>query len=111
MSTLIKRVERLEARATAAHSDGDGFMPVTVEVRDPVLGRVIQVAKTGSSSTIVWNPWVDKSQRLIDFGDDEWQQMVCVETANVGAHCVTLGPGETHRMTATLSVRRPSGSR
>jgi glucose-6-phosphate 1-epimerase len=82
----------------------------TVEVRDPVLGRVIEVAKTGSSSTIVWNPWIDKAQRLNDFGDDEWQQMVCVETANVGTHAVTLGPGETHRMTATLSVRRPSGS-
>lgn len=77
----------------------------TVEVHDPVLGRVIRVAKTGSSSTIVWNPWVEKAHALKDFGDDEWQRMVCVETANVGGHAVTLAPGETHLMSATLAVR------
>lgn len=77
----------------------------TVEVRDPILGRVIRVAKSGSSSTIVWNPWVDKARRLKDFGDDEWQGMVCIETANVGERAVTLAPGESHVMSATLSVR------
>ncbi len=76
----------------------------TVEVVDPVLGRIIRVVKTGSSSTIVWNPWVEKSQALADFGDDEWQRMVCVETANVGDHAVTLAPGEGHVMSATLAV-------
>ena len=76
----------------------------TVEVHDPVLGRVIHVSKTGSSSTIVWNPWVEKSHALADFGDDEWQTMVCVETANVGSHAVTVEPGEGHLMSATLSV-------
>lgn len=77
-----------------------------VEVHDPVLERVIRVAKTGSSSTIVWNPWVEKAKRLTDFGDDEWQGMLCVETANVGDRAVTLAPGESHRMTAALSVSR-----
>ena len=30
--------------------------------------------------------------------------MVCVETANVGEHALTLAPGATHVMTATLCV-------
>ena len=39
-----------------------------------------------------------------DFGDDEWTGMVCVETANAGDDSVTLAPGASHVMTATLEV-------
>eukprot|EP00948_MAST-09A_sp_MAST-9A-sp1_P000540 g540.t1 len=28
---------------------------------------------------VVWNPYINKSKRMGDFGDDEWQEMVCVE--------------------------------
>jgi glucose-6-phosphate 1-epimerase len=40
-----------------------------------------------------------------DFGDDEWTGMVCVETANAGDDAVTLAPGASHAMTATIEVR------
>ena len=75
-----------------------------VRVHDPELGRVITLTKTGSASTVVWNPWVEKSARLPDFGDDEWRTMVCVETANVGAAAVLLEPGESHVMRVRISV-------
>ncbi|WP_396134512.1 hypothetical protein [Cellulomonas sp. ATA003] len=39
-----------------------------------------------------------------DFGDDEWTGMVCVETCNVGPATVTLTPGASHTMTATMGV-------
>ena len=39
-----------------------------------------------------------------DFGDEEWPGMVCVETANAMSDAVTLAPGATHVMTATLEV-------
>jgi glucose-6-phosphate 1-epimerase len=42
---------------------------------------------------------------MADFGDDEWIDMVCVETVNSGDGAVTLGPGETHVMRATLGVQ------
>ncbi|CAM9505124.1 unnamed protein product [Discosporangium mesarthrocarpum] len=29
--------------------------------------------------TVFWNPWVEKAQRLADFGDEEFHNMVCVE--------------------------------
>src|SRR5690606_23979067 len=32
----------------------------TVLVHDPVLGRTLQVEKSGSPTTVVWNPWVEK---------------------------------------------------
>jgi glucose-6-phosphate 1-epimerase len=39
-----------------------------------------------------------------DFGDDEWPQMVCVETCNVFDHAVTLNPGATHTITARITA-------
>lgn len=64
------------------------------EIRDPGLRRAIFVRKSGSLSTVVWNPWIEKSRRMPDFGDDEWPQMVCVESGNVKKNALTLAPGE-----------------
>lgn len=71
-----------------------------VEIHDPVLRRIIHVRKSGSKSSVVWNPWIAKSQRMPDFGNDEYLQMVCVESGNVKENAVTLKPGET----STLKV-------
>lgn len=67
----------------------------TVEIRDPEFGRSIFVRKSGSKSTVVWNPWIDKSIRMPDFGDNEWPHMVCVESGNVKENATMLAPGET----------------
>ncbi|MCA9968367.1 MAG: hypothetical protein KC423_29180, partial [Anaerolineales bacterium] len=71
---------------------------------DPGLNRKVRVAKRGSGSTVVWNPWVDKAQRMADFGNDEYQEMVCIETTNAADDQVTILPGEGHRLTAVISV-------
>jgi len=71
---------------------------------DPVFGRRIRVAKTGSRSTVVWNPWVAKSKAMPDFGDDEWPGMICVETANAADNAVTLPAHTSHVMTAAISI-------
>ncbi len=56
-----------------------------VKVEDPVFARTIRIAKSGSTSTVVWNPWIEKSKRMPDFGDEEYHTMVCVEAANAAA--------------------------
>jgi D-hexose-6-phosphate mutarotase len=68
-------------------------------------GRTVTVARRGSNSAIVWNPWIDKAASMADFGDEEWTRMVCVETANVKADAVTLEPGADHTMSAYISVQ------
>jgi glucose-6-phosphate 1-epimerase len=73
-------------------------------LRDPVLGRTITVEKENSATTVVWNPWVDKSRAMPDFGDDEWPGMICIETANVGDDAVRLGAGESHHLRARIRV-------
>ncbi|MDO9384353.1 MAG: D-hexose-6-phosphate mutarotase [Hyphomicrobiaceae bacterium] len=75
-----------------------------VVIEDPGHGRKIRVAKAGSTSTVVWNPWIEKSQRLSDMPAQGYLGMVCVETANAGGDVVTLEPRDTHRLTTVLSV-------
>jgi D-hexose-6-phosphate mutarotase len=74
-------------------------------IHDPGLRRRIVVRKTGSDATVVWNPWIVKAAAMPDFRDDEWPEMVCVETGNVNAHAVTLAAGATHTLTATIEVQ------
>jgi glucose-6-phosphate 1-epimerase len=74
-----------------------------VEIVDPRFGRKIRLEKQGSTSTVVWNPWVAKSQQMPDFGNDEYQRMVCVESGNVAANRITLPPGKSHTLTLRIS--------
>ncbi len=76
----------------------------TVVVVDTIGARRIVVAKDGSRSTIVWNPGRHRARALADFGDEDWNSMVCVETANVGDESICLEPGASHRMTLQVSV-------
>ena len=75
-----------------------------VRIVDRGLGRVVTIEKAGSGSTVVWNPWVDKSKAMKDFGDEEWAGMLCVETANVEPNEVTLEPSASHTMRAVIGV-------
>jgi glucose-6-phosphate 1-epimerase len=76
----------------------------TVTVEDPGNNRRIIVSKNGSDSTVVWNPWIAKSKAMADFGDEEWPNMLCIETANAADNAVTLAPGAQHAMRATVAV-------
>jgi glucose-6-phosphate 1-epimerase len=60
--------------------------------------RRIAIEKSGSATTVVWNPWIDKARRMSDFGDDEYLAMLCVESANTGRAKVSLAPGERHAL-------------
>jgi len=65
-----------------------------VEIRDENLKRVIRVEKSGSNSTVVWNPWT--TQKLPDdFDPAEHKHMVCVESGNVKQNKILLAPGKT----------------
>ncbi|MEK7706977.1 MAG: D-hexose-6-phosphate mutarotase [Verrucomicrobiota bacterium] len=77
--------------------------PHTVEIRDASLKRMVRVEKEGSGSTVVWNPWVEKARAMQDFGDEEYQQMVCVESGNVATNKIKLPPGQTSRLKVKLS--------
>ena len=75
-----------------------------IELEDPVLYRRIRVTKENSLTTVVWNPWVQKAHSLADLADDEWTQMICIESSNVSDFAVDLAPGQQHKMKAIVRV-------
>jgi D-hexose-6-phosphate mutarotase len=76
-----------------------------IEIHDPTLKRIVRIEKSGSQSTVIWNPWVTKSQQIPDFGTDEFRRMLCVETGNVDRNRITLPPGETAVLKTIVSSR------
>ncbi len=68
--------------------------------------RHIHVKKSGSRSTVVWNPWVEKAKAMSDFSDAGYRQMMCIETANAADDVRTLMPGETHTLSQTIAVSK-----
>jgi glucose-6-phosphate 1-epimerase len=73
-------------------------------IEDAGLKRAIRIAKSGSRSTVVWNPWTEKANKMGDFGEHGYRGMVCVESANAFDNLVTVKPGETHSLVVEYSV-------
>jgi D-hexose-6-phosphate mutarotase len=69
---------------------------------DERLGRSVIVGKSGSRSTVVWNPWIDKAKRMEDFADESYTSMVCIETANALTNTVTVNPGDSHTIAQSI---------
>lgn len=68
-------------------------------IEDDGLKRRIHVVKSGSQSTVVWTPWIEKAKKMGDMGQpDGWREMVCVESANALENLVTVAPGTCHSL-------------
>ena len=68
----------------------------------------INVSRSAENETptphdvVVWNPWVAKSKRMGDFGDEEFLKMCCVEPG-LAENCQLLLPGEAWTMTQHIA--------
>ena len=77
------------------------------ETTGPLLlkdsNRIIRIVSEGSSSAVVWNPWIDTSKRMADMQDDAYKTMLCIETANALHDSRRLVPGEEHVLGASFT--------
>lgn len=73
-------------------------------IEDPVSGRTLRVAKSGSRSTVIWNPWTEREKSFADMAAGEHREMLCVETVNAGPGGITLGPGGRHSLVAFIGI-------
>jgi D-hexose-6-phosphate mutarotase len=100
-----RKTERAEHLKFSQETDRVYLNTTTpVEIHDSKLQRRIRVDKSGSLSTVVWNPWVVKAQQMSDFGDEEYKQMVCVESGNVGENQLTLPTGKAASLRVEIST-------
>lgn len=66
----------------------------------------LHVENSGSSSVVVWNPWIDKCQRMSldknDMKKEAYKEFVCVESANAFEDFIVLKPDESHTLEAFI---------
>jgi glucose-6-phosphate 1-epimerase len=73
-------------------------------LKDAEKRRTIEVSKSGSNSTILWNPWVDKARAMFDMNDDAYQSFICIESGNAIDNLVTVKVGEMHCISQTIKA-------
>lgn len=74
-------------------------------LRDGASGAELQIQTENCHSAIVWNPWVEKSQRLSDLADSAYQHMLCVECGNVNGNSIVVPAGGAHASAMQLKYR------
>jgi D-hexose-6-phosphate mutarotase len=77
----------------------------SVLLRDLSRSRSVFVDKAGSRSTVVWNPWIERSKEIRDLPDRDYKEFVCIETANAAKDHPTVRPNRTHRLETTIGLR------
>ena len=76
----------------------------TCILHDTAGKRLVTVAKAGSNTTVVWNPWESGGLKLQDMDPTEWHEFIAIETVNAAVNAITLVPGAKHVMEAHVSV-------
>ncbi|WP_168171494.1 D-hexose-6-phosphate mutarotase [Lacimicrobium sp. SS2-24] len=58
------------------------------------------VGSSGHDSIVVWNPGLEKAQAITDMPDNEYQHMLCIETAITQG--IVIAPGHSHHLTQVI---------
>ena len=73
-------------------------------VDDPVLRRRLCLEKSGSRTTVTWNPGEALAAQMADVAPEDWRHFVCIEPGNVAEDAITLQPHEAHTTELRLRV-------
>ena len=71
---------------------------------DDLSGRTILIEKSGSPSTVVWNPWAEKAAALADLPDEGYLKFCCIEAAIANDRAEIVMPGASHLLMTRISV-------
>lgn len=66
----------------------------------------MRIQKYNFPDTVVSNPWQEKARDIPDFGDDEFPNMICVESGHVSSPVILL-PSMTFEASQILQVLFP----
>ncbi|MEE9345113.1 MAG: D-hexose-6-phosphate mutarotase [Methylococcales bacterium] len=93
--TISQEVDRIY---TSARSD--------LVLEDAALSRNIRIHSKNSQTTIVWNPWKKKAAAMSDLDDNEFNTMLCLETANAGADSIIVSGNSEYSLEAQYQIVR-----
>ncbi|MBT8129310.1 MAG: D-hexose-6-phosphate mutarotase, partial [Gammaproteobacteria bacterium] len=90
----------IDAEVDRIYTDVSGDLVID----DGSLARRIRISASGCSTAVVWNPWIDIARSMGDLGDDDYQHLLCVETANAGPETIEIAAGDEYRLQAEYTI-------
>lgn len=75
-----------------------------VILQDSGWNRSVKVEKSGSASTVIWNPAAEKATALPDLPDHGYKDFVCIEAANARKDIYTLESGQSTSLEQRITV-------
>lgn len=64
--------------------------------------KTTHVKHEGSSSAVVWNPWIKKCSKMSYMTKEAYKEFVCIETSNAFDDFILLKPKQSHTLKVTL---------
>lgn len=74
------------------------------ELRVESPGQQLTLTTKSSRSAVIWNPWIEKSQRLSQFSAEDYKSMYCIESANVMSDHKTVAPEQKNSIFLQLEL-------
>ncbi len=105
IETLENWEERQQSGALTFSGETDRIYldtPEHLAINDPVWNRRIYIRSSGSQSAVIWNPWTAKTATFSDMAADGWENMLCIETANVLDDVAVIEPGAMQVMAVSI---------
>ena len=75
-----------------------------VDIVDPAAGRRIHVAGSGTTRTVVWNPWKERCAAMADLEAGDYLRYVCVEPGRIAPPEVLIEPGSVFEAGMSVEV-------
>lgn len=79
------------------------YQEVENEISVTDKNRTISIKNEGSSSVVVWNPWIEKCKRMSAMSDESYKEFVCIESANAYEDFKVIEPKKSHILKAVIS--------
>jgi len=76
----------------------------TLIIEDAALKRRIEIRSSSHKSTVVWNPWLIRSEELEDLAADSYQSFLCLETGNIGSNDIELLAYSEYRFCSQFKI-------
>lgn len=115
----LEGLEYIDKADNAVHRHQAGAVTISAEVDriyrkveselvidDVALDRRIRITSKGSHTAVVWNPWAKISAEMGDLKDDDYERLLCVETANADLDVVRIAPGGEFCLAANYRIER-----
>jgi len=81
------------------------YQDVDKEILLEDKNRTLSICNSGSSSVVIWNPWIEKGSRMSGMNAEAYKEFICIESSNAFDDYVIIQPDKSHSLIATISVK------